>query len=334
MNIPEYNNHDSGELCSGKGDTTMMKLQLTHFSNKARIEWRRKTYTGSEISNFKEGDSRWATLKPAGVYLGFGDEYMDWRYGFPLDLNAFHPQVIESVQNRVQQDMIRSQSWNFKHTLTVNIKRSDLYIVNSNKDLPIPTYEDLGPDLQDLQDRMREEYNEIHGETWSKEIQEQFHAEFMSVVMNVWPEEIEMWDEIQSKYKAIYITNNYFKKNRDVLQLHMRQLILFDTNLIEETVTYGKLFDFMQFVSDRYQHIIPTRGDRNFLYAMMYNKMSKELVSNDDLDMYLDALDDDIDFDMLHVNDSVIHAIADKKQSIWSDMRKLGHTVVESSNGL
>ena len=30
MNIPEYNNHDSGELCSGKGDTTMMKLQLTH----------------------------------------------------------------------------------------------------------------------------------------------------------------------------------------------------------------------------------------------------------------------------------------------------------------
>ena len=180
---------------------------------------------------------------------------------------------------------------------------------------------------------MVKEYELKNNGTWTKELREQFEAEFWSVVMSVWPEEFTC-DEIQSKYKAIYITNNYFKKHRDVLQLHMRQLILFDTNLIEETVTYGKLFDFMQFVSDRYQHIIPTRGDRNFLYAMMCIKMSKELVSNDDLDMYLDALDDDIDFDMLHVNDGVTYAIADKKQSIWSSMRKLGHTVVESDNGL
>ena len=66
---------------------------------------------------------------------------MDWRYGFPLDLNAFHPHVIESVTGRVQQDMVGAQSWNFKHTVTVNIKRSDLTLLTQAKTYQFLTIE-------------------------------------------------------------------------------------------------------------------------------------------------------------------------------------------------
>jgi hypothetical protein len=287
----------------------MVTIKLTHFAKSDFIRWRPETYKGTEFSNYNK-TSRWATWKPSGLYLGFGNEYMDWRFK-GIDAAA-----------RVHKDMITERNWNFKHQVTIECNEDDIYIVNTIDDLPNPKFDkylktqQLSWLFRNVEEDYRKNIGKTNGETLTNDERDELIQKCKMFGALEHYQDYHAWDELQENYKAVYITQHFFDNYKDVYDLHMRQVIVFDTSIIVESETYGELFNYREYVGE-------IEFDWNWGYISLYNYFYKELMSNEIINEYYDMLDDDTQFSMIHVDQSILNKLTKDRVSIEDMARKI-----------
>lgn len=298
----------------------MVTIKLTHFTDTDHIRWRPERYKGTELSNWNK-TSRWPTYKPSGLYLGFGNEYMDWRYQRDNVDKDF-------IFERLHKDMNTERNWNFKHELTLHCNEDDIYIVNTIDDLPNPKFNAYHKMMQlnKLSDNMELKFRkEIGKEELEPLSADEKHELIEKIKIAAALENFKdyhAWDEIQSKYKAVYITQHFFDNFPDVYDLHMRQVIVFDTDIIVEKETYGELFNYKEYVVEflpEIEHLF----DWNESYLYLYNYFYKELMNNERIERYWDLLDDGVEFSMLHVHQTRLNQMIKLRVEREDFMRQL-----------
>jgi hypothetical protein len=298
----EFKNH-------ANRNNDMVTIKLTHFAKSDFIRWRPETYKGTEFSNYNK-TSRWATWKPSGLYLGFGNEYMDWRFK-GIDAAA-----------RVHKDMITERNWNFKHQVTIECNEDDIYIVNTIDDLPNPKFDkylktqQLSWLFRNVEEDYRKNIGKTNGETLTNDERDELIQKCKMFGALEHYQDYHAWDELQENYKAVYITQHFFDNYKDVYDLHMRQVIVFDTSIIVESETYGELFNYREYVGE-------IEFDWNWGYISLYNYFYKELMSNEIINEYYDMLDDDTQFSMIHVDQSILNKLTKDRVSIEDMARKI-----------
>jgi len=296
-----------------KTENEMITMQLTHFAKSDHIRWRPETYKGTEFSNWNK-TSRWPTFKPSGLYFGFGDEYMDYRFKQAGDSNA---QIIK----RVHEDMITQRNWNFKHTLTIECNEDDIYVVNTIDDLPNPNFksslktQQLAWLSRNVEEEYRKQLGKITGERLTNIERDELIEKIKMYGALEHYNDYHAWDELQENYKAVYVTQEFFDNYKDVYDLHMRQLIVFDTSIIVEKETYGELFNYKEYVLE-FAPQVEELYDWNYAYISMYNYFYKGLISNEGINEFYDMLDNDVEFSMIHIKQSRINKLIKDRVSI------------------
>lgn len=291
----------------------MITINLTHFSKSDFIRWRPEKYKGTEFSNWNV-KSRWPTWKPAGLYLGFGNEYMDWRF-----------KGVNKAE-RIYKDMVTEKNWNFRHKLTIECNENDVYIINTIDDLPNPNFEhgrkteQLARLSSVVEKDFRKEIGkpDVNKDRLTKEERDTLIDKIKMVGALEHYKDYHAWDYIQENYKAMYITQNFFDNYSDVYDLHMRQVIVFDTSIIVEKETYGELFNYREYVNDKFIDF-----DWNSAYISLYNDFYKQIMSNDTIEEYWDLLDDEVKFSMVHVHQSVLNKIIKERVRVEDEARAL-----------
>lgn len=302
MALGQFNNH-------AEKKNEMVNIKLTHFSKSDFIRWRPEKHKGTEFANWNKG-SRWPTWKPSGLYLGFGNEYMDWRF------KDVDPAV------RVHKDMVTERNWNFRHELTIRCNEDDIYIVNTIDDLPNPkfNYYLKTEQLRWLSSRVEEDYRKTIGKPNDERLTKDERDKLIERIKMAGAlehfQDYHAWDDLQENYKAVYITQHFFDNYKDVYDLHMRQVIVFDTSIIVEKETYGELFNYREYVGD-------IEYDWNWAYIGLYNYYYKELMSNEVINDYYDLLDGDVEFSMVHVHQSILNNLIKERVARKDAVREI-----------
>lgn len=292
----------------------MITIKLTHFSKSDFIRWRPERHKGTEFSNYNK-TSRWPTWKPSGLYLGFGNEYMDWRF-----------KGIDAAE-RVHKDMITERNWNFKHEVTIECNEDDIYIVNTIDDLPNPKFDNylktqqLSWLFRNVEEDYRKNIGKTNGEPLTNDERDELIEKCKMFGALEHYQDYHAWDELQENYKAVYITQHFFDNYKDVYDLHMRQVIVFDTSIIVESETYGELFNYRDYVGD-------INFDWNWGYISLYNYFYKGLMSNEIINEYFDMLDNGVEFSMIHVDQSILNKLIKDRVSI----EDMAHKIKERRN--
>lgn len=206
-------------------DTTV-KLSLAHHTNQKHFKFNKTRRHGNE-----EWRGHWPTLKPSGFYLADPDSYMTWR----LMSKGVHKysdiELIEFIEKEAS-----AKSWHYVGNVNVEVKRKDILVVTSNDQLPQIDWDlDKAKGFVELMNKQRVELLE------SGLNEKQTMVALRRIVREQGLQDI--WKKIQRKYKAMYVTQEYFDNNDDIFDLHCENFIIFDQNIITDDVFNATLYD-------------------------------------------------------------------------------------------